>query len=185
MTFTSFWPGRILDRAGSGRTGEAPVSTWAVAPAADSRFLRPFRRYRGCKGRRNDKGLGEGETFMAVKDEDPEAESEVVEECITGKKKSKFEEYREAWECFEEEAAAIVKAKKTFTTRDTLRLRSGRAGGHRVNLCLQLLGAQAEKDFAQAWVTLGLAEVRHFAGRAFRADDFDELIFFRGGPTWE
>src|SRR5258708_29957147 len=65
------------------RTGEAPVSTWAVAPAANSRFLRPFRRYRGCKGRRNDKGLGEGETFMAVKDEDPEAESEVVDECIT------------------------------------------------------------------------------------------------------
>ena len=174
MTFTSFWPGRILDRAGSGRTGEAPVPTRSVAAAANSRFLRRFRRYRGCKGRRNDKGLGEGETFMAVKDEDPESESEVVEECITGKKKSKFEEYREAWECFEEEAAAVVKAKKTFTT-----------GGHSVNLCLQLLGAQAEKGFAQAWVTLGLAEVRHFVGRAFRADDFDELIFFSGGPTWE
>src|SRR5260370_25956489 len=62
--------------------GEAPVPTRSVV-AADSRFLRPVRRYRGCKGRRNDKVLGEGETFMAVKDEDPEAESEVVDECIT------------------------------------------------------------------------------------------------------
>src|SRR6266481_4657776 len=83
MTFTSFWPGRILDRAGSGRTGGSLVPTLAVAAAANSRFLRRFRRYRGSKGRRNDKGLGEGETFMAVKDEDPEAESEVVDECIT------------------------------------------------------------------------------------------------------
>ncbi len=31
---------------------------------------------------------------------------------VPGRKKSKFEEYREAWECFEEEAAAVVKATK-------------------------------------------------------------------------
>lgn len=80
-------------------------------------------------------------------------------------------------ECFEEEAAPVVKARKAFTT--------GGTGGHRVNLCLESLGTQAEQGSAQARVTLGLADVGHFTGRAFRADDFDELIFFGGGPVWE
>jgi len=95
---------------------------------------------------------------------------------VPGRKKSKFEEYREAWECFEEEAAAVV---------ETTNLYHGGHGVSGVNLFLQLLGAEAEQGFAQAWVVLGLAEVGHFAGSAFRADDFDELIFFGGGPVWE
>lgn len=49
----------------------------------------------------------------------------------------------------------------------------------------ELLRAEAEEFGAQAWVILGLAEVRHFVGGGFGADDFDELAFFIGGPASE
>jgi PD-(D/E)XK endonuclease len=36
---------------------------------------------------------------------------------VPGKKKSKFEAYREAWECFEEEVVPLLKNKKSLTQR--------------------------------------------------------------------
>ena len=48
---------------------------------------------------------------------------------------------------------------------------------------LRGLRAEAEEFGAEAGVVLGLAEVRHFVGGGFGADDFDKLMFFGGRPA--